>query len=408
MGTVAFVTFGCKVNQYESQALREGLACRGFSEVAPDAGADLYVINTCTVTRTAFQEAERAVRRLHRRFPRAEFAVTGCAAATNRADFEALPGVTRVVPHDEKSALPLYIADPALPAADLRPSIFDLKVSGFEGHTRAFLKVQDGCDLRCSFCIIPSVRGRSVSRDLDDCLDEARRLVAHGYREIVVTGVHVGSFRPLPELFDALLGIDGLGRVRLSSLEAEELGDHLLDVMAGSGGRFCPHLHLPLQSGDDAVLRAMRRRTNRSQFLRAVDRARSRVPEIAITTDVIVGFPGETEAQFENTLDVVRRAGMSRVHVFPYSPREGTDAARLPDLPETVKQDRRARLESLGAELAQSACGRFVGREVEVLVEQGGRGYTGHYLRATVDAPRGALVRARALRAVGGELQCAP
>ena len=406
MRTVAFVTFGCKVNQYESQALREQMGRRGFSEVEPDAGADVYVVNSCTVTQSAFKDAERAVRTLHRRFPLAAITVTGCAADSNRADFEGLPGVVRVVPHDEKSALPLYIGDPRLSPADLHLSIFDLSVSAFHGHTRAFLKVQDGCNLNCSFCIIPKVRGPSVSRDLDDCVDEARRLVGNGYREIVVTGVHVGSFKALPALFARMMDIEGLGRARLSSLEAEELHDDLLDVMAGSAGRFCPHLHLPVQSGDDEILRAMRRRTNRSQFLRAVDRARARVPGIAISTDVIVGFPGETDAQFENTLDLVRRCEMSRVHVFPYSRRAGTDAAAQPDLPEKLKKERLLALESLAAGIARRVAERFVGREVEVLVERGGQGYTGHYLRAKIDAPPGPLVRARVTGAVEGVLQC--
>jgi threonylcarbamoyladenosine tRNA methylthiotransferase MtaB len=406
MKTVAFVTFGCKVNQYETQGLRERVLGRGYREVDAADGADVYVINTCTVTQTAYKEAERVVRRLHRRFPSAEITITGCAADSNRADFEGLDGVRRVVTHDEKSALPLYLDDERLRADDLKPSIFDLSISGFEGHTRAFLKVQDGCDLHCSFCIIPRVRGANVSRDLDECVDEARRLVAHGYREIVVTGVHVGSFKELPELFRRLLDIPGLGRARLSSLEANEIHDDLLDVMAASGGRFCPHLHLPMQSGDDAVLRAMRRRYNRSQYLRGVERVRARVPGAAITTDVIVGFPGETDEQFENTVDLVRRCRMSRVHIFPYSHRAGTDASAMQDLPESVKKARLQRLEDVAAGLAREFAAGFVGREVDVLAEDGGKGYTERYVPARMDAPAGTLARARAIRAENGVLEC--
>lgn len=414
MRRVAFVTFGCKVNQYESQALRERVRERGWVEVDPELGADMYVINTCTVTQTAYKEAERLVRRLHRRFPEAEFTVTGCAADSNREDFLDLPGVRRVVPHDEKSALPLLLDDPRLTAEDLAPSIFDLSVSRLDGHTRAFLKVQDGCDLNCSFCIIPAVRGANVSRPIEDAVEEARRLVSAGYRELVLTGVHLGSFGKdvarrslLPDLVEQLLGLDGLGRVRLSSIEVNEIDDRLLDVMAASGGRFCPHFHLPLQSGDDAVLRAMRRRYNRSQYLAAVERIGARVHDASITTDAIVGFPGETEEQFGATLDLCRRAAFSRIHIFPYSHRAGTDASRLPDLPGPVKKDRLGRLKALAAELAGGWARRWVGRDVEILVEDGGRGYTERYLPARVSAAAGSLVRARALSAREGVLECA-
>jgi threonylcarbamoyladenosine tRNA methylthiotransferase MtaB len=411
MKTFAFVTFGCKVNQYESQALREAFARRGLSEVKADEGADLVVVNTCTVTETATTEARRTVRRLHRRFPFAQIAVTGCAADSHREEFLGLPGVRRVVGHAEKAAL---AEDPRLSAADTKPSIFDLEVSRFDGHTRAFLKVEDGCDLSCSFCIIPKVRGAAVSRPLESAVAEARRLAENGYREIVLTGVHLGSYGKdlakrslLPDLVERLLGVPGLGRVRLSSIEANEVGDPLLDLMAAEP-RFCPHLHLPLQSGDDEVLRAMRRRYNARQFLDACARASARVDDPGLTTDVIVGFPGETEERFRNTLDLCRRAGFSRIHVFPYSRRRGTDAALLPDLPWRLKKERLHRVGELAEELTDACAGRFLGREVEVLVEEGGAGYTERYLKARVPGAANALVRARVDRVEHGELVCAP
>ena len=188
MKTFAFVTFGCKVNQYESQALREKFAGRGLAEVDPDAGADVFVLNTCTVTETATSEAQRVARRIARRFPFAEITVTGCAADSHRAEFLGLPGVRRVVGHDQKAAL-----DPRLSEEDVRTSIFDLSISRFDGHTRAFLKVEDGCDLNCSFCIIPKVRGAPVSRPIAAAVEEAKRLVGAGHKEIVLTGVHLGS-----------------------------------------------------------------------------------------------------------------------------------------------------------------------------------------------------------------------
>jgi threonylcarbamoyladenosine tRNA methylthiotransferase MtaB len=408
--TFAFVTFGCKVNQYESQALRERFSRRGLTEVGPESGADLFVINTCTVTETATSEARRTVRRLARRFPFAEITVTGCAADSHAADFAGLPGVRRVVPHDAKAAL---CDDPRLAPEDSVPSIFDLDISRFDHHTRAFLKVEDGCDLNCSFCIIPKVRGTAVSRPLDRAVEEAKRLVGNGYQEIVLTGVHLGSYGKdlagrsmLPDLVERLLGVPGLRRLRLSSLEANEIGDPLIALMAAEP-RFCPHLHLPLQSGDDEVLRAMRRRYNSRQYLSSCERVAERVAEPSFTADVIVGFPGETDDQFENTLDVCRRVGFSRIHIFPYSRRRGTDAAELPDLPGRVKKERLRRLERLAAELTDAYAARFIGREVEILVEADG-GYTERYLKARVPGAPNTIVRARVERIEHGELLATP
>jgi threonylcarbamoyladenosine tRNA methylthiotransferase MtaB len=400
--TFAFVTFGCKVNQYESQALRERFARKGLLEVEAEAGADLVVVNTCTVTEEATAQARRTVRRLARRHPFAEIAVTGCAAESHREDFLGLPGVRRVAGHAEKA---LLADDPRLRPEDTAPSIFDLEISRFDGHTRAFLKVEDGCDLRCSFCILPQVRGGPRSRPLESAVEEAKRLVGNGYRELVLTGVHLGAFEPgLAELCGRLLAVPGLARLRLSSLEANELTDELIGLMA-SEPRFCPHLHLPLQSGDAGVLRAMRRRYSPEQYAAACGRVAARVPEPSFTTDVIVGFPGETEEAFGNTLDVCRRIGFSRIHVFPYSRRRGTDAARLPDLPSRTKKERRRRLEALGAELADAYARRFLGREVEVLAERGGGGYTERYVKARVpgSAP-GDLVRGRVESVSHGEV----
>ncbi len=409
--TFAFVTFGCKVNQYESQALRERFSSKGLAEVPAATGADLFVINTCTVTETATAEAQSTVRRLARRFPFAEITVTGCAADSHRPEFLGLPGVRRVAGHDEKGSLG---DDPRLGAADTKPSIFDLSISRFDGHTRAFLKVEDGCDLNCSFCIIPKVRGTATSRPLERAGAEAERLAGNGHREIVLTGVHLGSFGKdlagrslLPDLVERLLQIRGLDRIRLSSLEANEISDPLIDLMA-SEPRFCPHLHLPLQSGSDAVLRRMRRRYNAAQFEAACGRVASRVPDPAFTTDIIVGFPGETDAEFGETLEFCRRIGFSRIHAFPYSRRRGTDAALLPDLPHRVKKERLHRLERLAGELTEAYARRFLGRGVEVLAESGGTGYTERYLKARTSAAPNTIVRLRVERVEHGEIHGTP
>ena len=410
MRTFAFVTFGCKVNQYESQALRERCSRQGLTEVDPDAAADLYILNTCTVTESAAADAQRTVRRIARSHPFAEITVTGCAADSHKAEFLGLPGVTRVVPHAEKASL---CDDPRLTREDTAPSIFDLTISRFDHHKRAFLKVEDGCDLHCSFCIIPKVRGSAVSRSLDSAADEARRLVDNGYQEIVLTGVHLGSYGKdlsgrtmLAELVERLLGIAGLRRLRLSSLEANEISDPLIALMAAEP-RFCPHLHLPLQSGDDDILRAMRRRYNSRQYRAACDRVAERVADPSFSADVIVGFPGETDAQFENTLDVCRGVGFSRVHVFSYSRRRGSDAAGMRDLPGRVNKERRHRLERLAGELTDTYARRFLGREVEVLQESNG-GYTERYIRAHVPGAPNTIVRARVERIEHGEIYGTP
>jgi len=404
--TFAFITFGCNVNQYESQALRERFSRKGLAEVGPEDAADVFVINTCTVTEAATSDAQRTIRSLARRFPFSEITVTGCAAGSHAAEFLGLPGVRRVVPHPEKAGL---CDDPRLAPQDSAPSIFDLAISRFDQHTRAFLKVEDGCDLNCSFCIIPKVRGTAVSRPMESAVDEARRLIGNGYREIVLTGVHLGSYgkdregRPmLADLVERLLALPGLDRLRLSSLEANEISDPLIALMAAEP-RFCPHLHLPLQSGDDEVLRAMRRRYNSRQYLAACERVAERVAEPSFSADVIVGFPGETEEQFGATMDVCRRVGFSRIHVFSYSRRRGTDAAGMPDLAGRVKKERRRRLERLAAELTDTYARRFLGRLVDVLVEIGG-GYTERYLKAQVPGARNAIVRARVERIENGEI----
>lgn len=407
--TFATITYGCKVNQYDSQAIEERLISLGFARREEEAGADVIIVNTCAVTDAAFKEACKKVRQLANRNPGVPIIVTGCAADSNAEDFKRVRGVT-VFKNEDKGAIADFLAQRAA-----EPEPQPLRISRFRGHTRAFLKVQDGCNLNCSFCIIPQVRGVNRSRPLEDAVEEARRLVDNGYREIVLTGVHLGSFGKdrvkhgeLPAIIRRLLEIPGLARVRLSSIEANEISDELLDLMRGNPRRLCPHLHLPLQSGDDEVLRAMRRRYNVAQFARAVDRLRDRVPEAAVTTDVIVGFPTETEQQFQNTLEFCRRVQFARVHVFPYSRRQGTDAATLPDLPADVKKERVHRLERLSEEVAAGFYSKFVGREVDVLVERDGTGYTERYLHARVPgAAPNTLVSAKVVRAEGCTLICA-
>jgi len=402
--TFAISTFGCKVNQCDSQQIRERLIGLGWREVPLRDPAELYVVNTCAVTALAVKKARRAVRRAMRRNPAARVIVTGCAAISDPEQFALLDGVCGVLTREQMLRADRFISADVRPPAAAPVSIGDPIHAGIDsfGHrTRAFLRIQEGCNAACAYCIVPAVRGRERSRPLPDIRREAQRLLAAGHVEIVLTGIHIGRYGldlpGRPRLVDAIrcvLDVAGIQRLRLSSIEAIELTDELLDVMA-SDRRVCPHLHLPLQSGDDALLAAMNRRYTAGRFLEQVRHVKERLERPAITTDVIVGFPGETEAQFENTLAACRDAGFSRIHIFPFSPRPGTPASTMPGrVAHEAVRDRVRRLKQLAGSLATDYAGKFVGEVVFPLVERRparrppgeGRltltGWTERYLRA--------------------------
>jgi len=399
--TCAFITLGCKVNQYDTQAIREALARAGYREVGASEPADLYVVNTCCVTRESHRKSLRLVRQVARAHPDAMLVVTGCSVESDADAIRAIPGVHCVVGNDDKARLAAIVAaagraetEPVAPRP--WPSI-----SAFAGHTRAFVKVEDGCNDFCSYCIVPHVRGRVRSRPPEEVVDEVGRLVANGYLEVVLTGIHLGAYGTetggawgLLALLERLVAVPGLRRLRLSSLEPREASGELAELVASSPV-VCPHFHIPLQSGDDAILRAMNRRYSAADYLARLEAIRERIDEPAITTDIIVGFPGETDAQFRSTVEVARRAAFSRVHVFPYSDREGTAASgmagKLP--PETVGE-RREEMLAVACDLAEAYHRRFVGRTVSPLVEtQRDRrtgllcGYTERYVRAYFEGP---------------------
>ncbi|MFO0842081.1 MAG: tRNA (N(6)-L-threonylcarbamoyladenosine(37)-C(2))-methylthiotransferase MtaB [Gemmataceae bacterium] len=414
---VRLVTLGCKVNQYETQYVKELLEHAGWTEAAAGERAELCVVNTCTVTQEGDAKSRQQVRRLAQANPGADVVVMGCYATRDPASVASLPGVTRVVTGKARLAeafAPYGVAAP-LPG-----------ISRFDDHQRAFVKVEDGCLLRCSFCIIPSVRPALRSRPPGEIVDEVTRLVEAGYREVVLTGIHLGHYgidlskgRPKAEwtrlwhLLDRLAALPGDFRVRLSSLEAAEARDDLIRAMAGHP-RVVPHLHLCLQSGSDRVLAAMRRRYRRKGYLERVSRIRAALDAPAFSTDVIVGFPGETDADFAETCDVLREAGLSRVHVFTYSPRQGTDAARLrDDVSPAVKAARREALRQLEGELAEQYYQSLIGRVLDVLVEGAddqrpgfARGTACRYAPVTFPGESAALLRqrvsVRALRVEGG------
>jgi threonylcarbamoyladenosine tRNA methylthiotransferase MtaB len=371
--TCRLVTLGCKVNQYETQHVKEALEAAGWREAAGDEPAGLCVVNTCTVTMEGDAKSRQAVRRLHDANPRAPIVVMGCYATRDPKAVARLPGVTRV------------ITDKARLADELRDfgvTRMPAGITRFDGHQRAFVKVQDGCLLRCTYCIIPQVRPGLRSRQPEEIAAEVQGLVKRGCQEIVLTGIHLGHYgldlsRGKPKehscrlwhLVERLAALPGDFRIRLSSLEAAEARDDLVRAIARCG-RVVPHLHLCLQSGSDRILARMRRRYRAAGFLERCRRLREALDRPALTTDVIVGFPGETDDDFEQTCRLVRAAGFSRIHVFSYSPRAGTPAAQLGDAPPpAVVHRRREALRELELKLAVEYHRSLIGHRLDVLVE---------------------------------------
>lgn len=396
--TFSVKTLGCKVNQYESQALREKLLELGLRESDGD-GADICVVNTCAVTQKAEDESLEAVRQFSRYSGgSARIFVTGCSAQNNRRALESQEGITSVLENSRKEDLPSIISG-TVPALKPEPS---LSISSFHRHTRAFLKIQDGCNNGCSYCVIPKLRGSSSSRSLRIITDEAKRLVEHGYKEIVLCGICLGDYGKdlsipdgLVKVIEELEKIYGLLRIRLSSIEASDVSSALIDKMAHSR-KLCPHLHIPFQSGDDKVLALMNRKVTSSGYLELVTRLRRSLPDIGITTDIMAGFPGEDRISFNNTLRFLERVKPSRMHVFPFSPRKGTSAFTFSDKvkPQDIKQ-RAGRIRLLAKELSLAFCRAQAGRKLEVLVESTPcrktgflKGYSLNYIRVYINTPK--------------------
>jgi threonylcarbamoyladenosine tRNA methylthiotransferase MtaB len=397
------ITFGCRLNAFESEVIRRAATAAGLT------GA--VIINTCAVTAEAERQARQAIRRARRRHPRAKIVVTGCAAHLSPERYAALPGVDRVLDNQAKLHPPSYLPEGArLPDPIATPPHLG---PGFEGKCRAFLEVQQGCDHRCTFCIIPYARGASRSVPMGVIADQARRLVAADYREIVLTGVDLTAYgadlpgRPsLGQMARRLLAaVPELRRLRLSSLDSAEIDAELWRLLAEEE-RLMPHLHLSLQAGDDLILKRMKRRHSREQAVAVAQRARALRPEVALGADLIAGFPTETEEMFRHTLDLIGECGLAFVHVFPYSARPGTPAARMPQLPGAVIKERAARLRTAGeAGLAAELSAR-VGSETDVLIEQPGMGRAAFYapVSFTGSGDAGSVRRMRLVGASGRNL----
>jgi threonylcarbamoyladenosine tRNA methylthiotransferase MtaB len=382
--TVGFL--GCKVSQTDAREIRERLVAEGHVEAR--SSADVAVVNTCCVTHEAVRKSRQAVRRAARAAKRVY--VTGCAANLGGDAFAGLPENVTVVPLPGERT-PEFVARDVGAIGCVRADV------GLD-RIRAFVKVQDGCSFSCAFCVIPQVRGASRSRGADAVLAEVRRRVGQGHREVVLTGINLGCYRDRAAGFD-LAGLvraagatPGLERLRLSSIEVNHLSEGLLAALRETP-TVSPHLHVPLQSGDDGVLAAMGRRYTSATYLRRVARAE----RFNLTADVIVGFPAEDELAFERTLSVVEEAGLTKVHVFPYSPRPGTKTAAADTVPPAVKKERSARLRALSAELCARHWRAKIGRDDAVLVDRPGRGYGDDYTPWLVNAPVGGLVRAVAV-----------
>ncbi len=395
---------GCRLNEAELERWRRQFVRRGCVVVARPEEADVCVLNTCAVTATASRQSRQVARRLHRRNPQAHIVFAGCDAEMEPERAAALPGVDLLIGNRDKDRLVDIVLERfgdevSMPSAAQEPDSAHV----FPGvRTRAFLKVQDGCNNHCTFCIVSALRGDERSRPVQEVVQEVHHLVALGYREVVLTGVHLGGYGRdlglhLGDLVRALLDETPIERLRLSSLEPWDIPPTFFDLWRHYEGRLMPHLHLPLQSGCDATLRRMGRRYTTEQYRALVDAARSRIPDVVITTDIIVGFPGETEAEFEATLKYVERMAFGHIHIFTYSPREGTPAARMPGhLSNEVKKERSRRLHVLMRRLKQQLLSRFVGSQRPVLweevVEADGQtrvwsGLTDNYLRVYARVP---------------------
>lgn len=403
---VAMTTLGCKVNQYESSALAWEFSERGYEVVPFHTWADIYVINTCTVTGRSDYQARQLIRRAYRTNPAALIAVTGCYAQVAPVEIAAMPEVTLIVGNDEKTTLPERIEALADGASKVQVGdisrVKDIRFQAapfFPGHTRAFLKIQDGCDAWCSYCIVPAARGRSRSLPMEDMLAQLRNLGRSGYREVVLTGIHLGAYgRDLnnPVKLTDLIGIieeeRPVGRIRLSSLEPAEVSDELIDLVSWSKV-FCPHFHIPLQSGDDNVLKTMKRTYHSSFFSDLIWKIRRKIPRAAIGVDVMAGFPGEDEAAFQNTFDLIASLPLTYLHVFPYSRRPGTPAAAMSgQVAEKAKKERAEALRHLGAHKRGEFARSFVGAEMPVLIEgyegregKNMQGWTDNYLTVLID-----------------------
>ena len=424
--TVSLHTLGCKVNHYETEAIWQLFKEQGYERTEFDHSADVYVINTCTVTNTGDKKSRQVIRRAIRQNPDAVICVTGCYAQTSPAEIMAIPGVDIVVGTQDREKMLGYIEqyrEERKPINAVRNIMKnrvyeELDVPAFTDRTRASLKIQEGCNNFCTFCIIPWARGLMRSRDPEEVIRQAQQLVDAGYLEIVLTGIHTGGYGQdfkdynLAQLLrDMEAQVKGLKRLRISSIEASQLTDEVIEVLQNSE-IVVNHLHIPIQSGSDTVLKRMRRKYTMEFFAERLEKLKVALPDLAVTSDVIVGFPGETEEEFMETYNFIRDHKFSELHVFPYSQRTGTPAARMDDqVDEEIKNERVHRLISLNDQLAKEYAARFEGEVLEVIPEERFKdgdgdnlyvGYTTNYLKIVFEGSEdmiGKLIKVKITKA---------
>ena len=418
MPTIAFITLGCKVNQYDTQVMREIARESGYEVVSESETADIYVVNTCTVTHASDRKARRTIRKTIREHPNAKILVTGCYADRDSKNIEEIEGVTLVFGNREKKCLIEYLRklgefdEDTLCESQGQVSCirsnrdvlyppFHGGITTFDGQTRALVKIQDGCNTFCTYCIVPYVRGRMTSRPINDIVREVESLAQNGYKEVVITGIHLGTYGKdiddsviLTDVLEKIHPINGIERIRLSSIEPMDVPDDLIERIAQLP-KCAPHFHLPLQSGSNEILKRMGRRYTVEEYARLVGKLRATFPDVGITTDIMVGFPSETEAQFNDTYDFIKNMAFSRLHVFRYSPREGTPAANyLDQIPPDISITRSEAVRKLGHRLAEEFHLKMLGKVMEVLVEDSREGkdnllagFTGNYIRVLMNVP---------------------
>lgn len=397
MQTIKFYTLGCKVNQYDTQSIREQFIPLGFKELASDESADVYVVNTCTVTHKADSGSLRHIRKAKRENPHARIIVTGCLVERDRERINEGGIVDLSVRNKDKGRIAelfLGISEEDKKIGQGSKNSYT-GISDFKGQTRAFLKIQEGCNNFCSYCKVPLVRGSSKSKPLDDVIKEAEKLAGAGFKEIVLTGICLGAYgkdlkekKDILQVIEALENIGGLLRIRLSSIEPGDVSDGLIKKIADSK-KLCRHLHIPMQSGDDEILKGMHRNYTGQFYLGLIKKIKNRIPGIALTTDCLVGFPGETDENFKNTVDLIRKIVPSRVHIFPYSKREGTSAANLgADVPSAVIIERVKCLKETADKCFTEYREKFLNKVMGVLIEGESKaapgfleGYTDNYIR---------------------------
>lgn len=404
MKTVAFTTLGCRVNQYDTDAMKGLFIKAGYDVVDFEDQADVYVINTCSVTHMGEKKSRQLIRKAKRNNEKSQVVVTGCYAQLDPDTIAAIDGVSLVIGTANRHKIVDLVEQAEETERQINAVRDIMGESTFEemplhgnelDKTRAFMKIQEGCNNYCAFCIIPYTRGKLKSRLIPDIVEEAKRLIANGYHEIVLTGIHLGNYgvelpgRPsLADVVKALLELEGLYRIRFGSIESVEVSDELIDLMA-TDKRVCPNLHLPLQAGSDHILKLMNRHYDLQQYKDLMAHLRSRIPDLSITTDIIAGFPQETDEDFEETVKTIKEIGFTHIHAFPYSIRQGTPAATMPNqVPEAVKKTRVAILNQLGQEGYESYAQSRIGKPGEILIEKEENGYyiglTNEYLHGKI------------------------